>query len=90
MRKYILAVLLTALAAPVVADDWQISRYYRSSTDHVRVIITTSKPITVQCAVRDSSNDPIAVSSSQYIAPPMDELLIRDFGKSSSVRCWKR
>jgi hypothetical protein len=90
MRKHILAVLLTALAAPVAADDWEISRTYRSSTDHIRVIIKTTRSITVQCAAQDSSGDPIVVSSTQYIDPPMDEVLIRDFGKTKSVRCWKR
>lgn len=90
MRNYLLAVVLLSFTAPLAAKDWQISRFYRSSTDHVRVLIVTTMPVTLQCAAQDRSGDPIAVDGPQYIAPPMDEMIIRDFGKSNSVRCWER
>ncbi len=115
MRKYILAMLLATMSAPVAANDesleqrleqlrneaqtrrsnassrdWSIPRAYKSSSEHIRVIVTTTRSVTIQCAAKDSNGDPISVSRPHIINPPMDDIILRDFGKSNSASCWER
>jgi hypothetical protein len=87
---YVAAALLMAISSTATAEDWEISRVYRSSTDFVRAIVKTSRTVDIQCAALDKAGDPLAVSQPQLIRPPMEEVLIRVPETIKNVRCWER
>jgi hypothetical protein len=90
MRKYILAALVVCFASPAVAKDWEISRTYRSSNEYLRAIITTKRPVLIQCASMDVNDKPIAVNRPYLVEPPMDDVIVRGGTNTNGIKCWEK
>jgi hypothetical protein len=92
MRNYILAVLLSTLAVPVVADDdWEILRTYIShmSPRIARTVIVTQRFVWIRCATIDYDYKHITVGIPQYVLPPTGEVMVMGAKNAIGVECWE-
>jgi hypothetical protein len=72
---------------PVSKDGFSLTRFYQSSSDHMRVTIVTDRQRRIRCYIIDKKGIPIT-SFSQRCWPPLDEIAFRvDPSKAHTARC---
>lgn len=89
MLLRIIVLVGTLSIASSASAEINVKRFFESSTSYMRVIVATDKKVQVKCIVYNSSKEPIRVST-QYISPPLDEVIIRtgsETKNSSTVSC---